>query len=70
MCDLNKIPTLNKINHKNKSFNSYISYFLLGLQYLSIRHYYGSGFTLFMKLGMEIFKIVKNSQMKAFMDIL
>ena len=25
MCDLNKISTLNKFNHKNTSFNSYIS---------------------------------------------
>ena len=24
MCDLNKISTLNKLNHKNTSFNSYI----------------------------------------------
>ena len=25
MCDLNKNPNLNKINHKNKSFNSFIT---------------------------------------------
>ena len=25
MCDLNKNPIINKINHKNKSFNSFIT---------------------------------------------
>ena len=32
MCDLNKNPNLNKINHKNKRFNSFITNLII--------HYY------------------------------
>ena len=31
MCDLNENPNLNKINHKNKSFNSFITNFVFYL---------------------------------------
>ena len=38
MCDFNKISTFNKINHKNKSFNSYISLYLIKVVCTRIRY--------------------------------
>ena len=38
MCDFNKIATLNNINHKNLSFDSYISriYNIFGIYYVYV----------------------------------